>query len=119
MRVRVDFDGGLDRMQSRLVRLDHATKQGLGLAFDVQAARSTAYMKTTAPWTDRTSAARNGLHAVASHSPGRFELILAHAVSYGIWLEVKFSGRDAVILPSLRQAVRELQNRIDGMWGRL
>ena len=119
MRVRIDFDGGTDRMKSRLVRLDHATKEGLGLAFDVQAAHSTAYMKTNAPWTDRTTAARNGLHAVTSHGPGRFELILAHAVTYGIWLEVCNSGKYQIILPSLRQAMRELTDRIDGMWGRL
>jgi hypothetical protein len=119
MRVRIDFDDGVDRMQSRLVRLDHATKQGLGLAFDVQAARSTAYMKTNAPWSDRTTAARNGLHAITNHGPGRYELILSHAVYYGIFLEVCNSGKYQIILPSLRQAFRELQNRIDGMWGRL
>ena len=117
MRVRIEFDD--KRLRERVHRLDAETVRGIGLAFDVQAARSTAYMKTTAPWTDRTSAARNGLHAVTSHSRSRFELILAHAVSYGIWLEVKFSGRDAVILPSLRVAARELQDRLDNMWRKL
>ena len=118
MRVRIDFDD-VDRLKERVYRLDHETRAGLGLAFDVQAAHSTAYMKTNVPWHDRTTAARNGLHAVTAHGRNRFELILSHAVYYGIWLEVKFSGRDAIILPSLRVAVRELQNRIDGMWGRL
>jgi hypothetical protein len=117
MRVRIDWD---DRQIRRNIkRLNQETVHGIALAFDVQAAQSTAYMKTNAPWTDRTSAARNGLHAVATHSKSRFELILSHAVSYGIWLEVKFSGRDAIILPSLRVAARELQNRLDHMWRRL
>lgn len=118
MRIRVDFDD-VERIKTNLHRLDEETKHGLALAFDVQAARSTAYMKQTAPWTDRTTAARNGLHAVATNRPGRFDLLLSHAVSYGIWLEVKFNGRDAVILPSLRQAVRDLQGLIDHMWRRL
>jgi len=117
MRVRIDWDDG--QIRKNVHRLNAETIHGIGLAFDVQAARSTAYMKTNAPWTDRTSAARNGLHAVTTHSRSRFELILAHAVSYGIWLEVKFSGRDAIILPSLRVAARELQNRLDGMWRKL
>lgn len=118
MRIHVDFDG-VEGVKARLHRLDVETARGLDAAFDFQAASSTAYMKGNAPWTDRTSAARNGLHAVTANRPGRFELILAHAVSYGIWLEVKFSGRDAIILPSLRVAARELTNRINRMWGHL
>ncbi len=117
MRVRVEWDDR--RLRSGLRRLDSETRRGIGLAFDVQAARSTAYMKLNAPWTDRTSAARNGLHAVATDNGRRFELLLSHAVSYGIWLEVKYSGRDAVILPSLRVAARELQGRLDKMWRRI
>lgn len=117
MRVRIDFDD--DRLQKRVHQLDHETRAGLGLAFDVQAAHSTAYMKTNAPWSDRTTAARNGLHAITNNDRSRFELILSHAVYYGIFLEVCNSGKYQIILPSLRVAVRELQNRIDGMWDRL
>jgi hypothetical protein len=115
MRIRVDFED-TGRLRSNLHRLDEETKHGLALAFDVQAARSTAYMKTNAPWSDRTTAARNGLHAVATHHPGRYELVLSHAVYYGIFLEVCNNGKYQIILPSLRQAVRELQGLIDHMW---
>ena len=117
MRAQISWDDGQIRKNIR--KLDRDTVEGIGLAFQVQAARSTAYMKTNAPWTDRTSAARNGLHAVATDNGSRFELLLSHAVQYGIWLEVKFSGRDAIILPSLRVAARELQARLDKMWGRI
>ena len=118
MMIYVDF-GDTAKIKGRLAQLDKETEQALALAFDMQASMSTAYMKQNAPWTDRTGAARNGLHAVPAHRTGRYELLLAHAVSYGIWLEVKYSGRDAIILPSIRVAVRELESRINGMWGRL
>lgn len=47
-----------------------------------------AHMKHQAPWTDRTSNARNGLAARAAKlSDTLFVIILSHAVDYGIYLE--------------------------------
>jgi hypothetical protein len=111
-----DSGRGPEKIRANLARLDFKTKTGIQLAFERQAALSTGYMKTTAPWTDRTGAARAGLHTTTVFAPGSFELILAHAVSYGIWLEVCNSGRYQVILPSLRQAMQELQAMISHIW---
>lgn len=109
-------DDGPRGIGRNVQELDRETIRRIAVAFEFQAARSTGFMKTQAPWTDRTSAARNGLHAVAIHRPGSFELVLSHAVSYGIWLEVCNSGRYQIILPALRQAIVELQSLIDGLW---
>lgn len=117
MRISLKFDDG--EIQRNIAKLDEKTQLALRAAFGFQAARSTAWMKTNAPWTDRTSAARNGLHAVSSHSGSRFELLLSHAVSYGIWLEVANSGRYQIILPALRQASRELESLIRNLWSDL
>lgn len=63
-----------------------------------------AMAKRNAPWTDRTSNARNGLFANAVIEPKkRYAIVLAHSVPYGIWLEVRFSGRYAVILPTVNR----------------
>ena len=55
-----------------------------------------------ASWTDRTGNARNGLFAKAviekQHS---YAIVLHHTMPYGFWLEVRFAGRYAVILPTL------------------
>ena len=117
VRLRVDWDDG--RIRQNVRELDIKTKRAIQLAFAFQAARSTGYMKTHAPWTDRTTAARSGLHAISNHSGSQFELILAHAVSYGIWLEVCNSGRYQIILPSLRAATRELSSLLDNLWRKL
>ena len=106
-------------IRRNIEKLDRETKVAVNTAFEFQAARSTAYMKTHAPWTDRTGAARSGLHATTSFGAKSWELVLSHAVSYGIWLEVANSGRYQIILPSLRQAAEELQKMINGLWKRL
>jgi hypothetical protein len=60
-----------------------------------------AYMKNNAPWTDRTGNARNGLAARAYESGDEVGIVLYHQVSYGIWLEVRFSGKYAIIQPTI------------------
>lgn len=72
--------------------------------------RVEAYAKQHAPWTDRTSNARNGLHAEAVKLGGArfdansFAIILAHAVTYGIYLETKrpADGGRPIIMPTIR-----------------
>jgi hypothetical protein len=60
------------------------------------------YMKSNAPWTDRTGNARQGLHTEVNHVVGSMvQIILAHGVEYGIWLEVKAAGSWAIVNPSL------------------
>ena len=50
--------------------------------------RVESHMKHQAPWTDRTSNARNGLAARgAKLSKSVFAIVLSHAVDYGIYLE--------------------------------
>lgn len=59
--------------------------------------------KHDAPWVDRTTNARSGLDAVVTMSqPHVYELVLFHKVSYGIWLEIRWSGKYATIMPTIR-----------------
>lgn len=61
------------------------------------------YMKEQAPWTDRTTNARNGLKAQhVEVSPGRHWILMTHSVHYGVYLETKNDGRYAIIIPTLR-----------------
>lgn len=62
------------------------------------------WMKTNAKWTDQTSNARNGLAArYAGASKGVHTMVLFHQVPYGIWLEVRWEGKYAVILPAVQE----------------
>jgi hypothetical protein len=59
------------------------------------------YMKTNAPWQDQTGNARNGLSARAFQEGSTVGIVLSHSVPYGIYLEAKWSGRYAIIQPTI------------------
>lgn len=57
--------------------------------------------KTNAPWQDQTGNARQGLKARGGQSSELFYIDLFHTMPYGIWLEVRWSGRFATIMPTV------------------
>lgn len=58
-------------------------------------------MRENAPWQDQTGNARNGLFATVQTSKNEVAIVLYHSVPYGIWLELRWSGKYAIITPSL------------------
>ena len=62
------------------------------------------HMKHHAPWTDRTTNARNGLAARAAKLAGdMWGIILRHSVDYGVYLENGTSNMRArpIIMPTI------------------
>lgn len=62
------------------------------------------HMKHNAPWTDRTTNARNGLEAEAAKlGGGVFAIILRHSVDYGRYLELgtRYMRARPIILPTI------------------
>jgi hypothetical protein len=60
--------------------------------------------KHNAPWTDRTSNARQTLAAFGyKKSPITWALVLRHWMDYGKWLELCNGGKFAIVLPTLQQ----------------
>lgn len=114
-KVRVNFDGRKLRVNVR--RYDEHVKRALDFLTEYHATQGVAAMKTNAPWTDRTSAARNGLYTVVTKGPGHYTIKFSHSVHYGIWLEVKFSGRDAIIMPTVINQGEALMSDIRRMLG--
>lgn len=72
------------------------------------------YAKLNAPWGDRTGAARDGLNASVYFENGEVVLELAHAVSYGLWLEIKNDGEYAIIMPTLEALGPEIIQKAGG-----
>lgn len=61
-------------------------------------------MKLNRPWTDRTNMAKTLLSCrVSQPSKTLIRLILAHGVSYGIWLELAHGKNYAIIAPTIRE----------------
>lgn len=59
------------------------------------------HAKLNAPWTDRTSNARNGLAARSGKDSKTRYIVLFHQVPYGIFLETLHSGKYAIIMPTI------------------
>lgn len=60
------------------------------------------YARRNAPWTDRTGNARNGLFTIAASDQRTHRIILFHSVPYGVFLEIRWSGRNEIIRPSIQ-----------------
>lgn len=82
---------------------------------DEAAADIEDYMKANAPWDDQTGDARDGLGAEA-HTEGFHHYIeLFHSVDYGIWLEVKWSGQWAIIVPTMEAMGPHVVANLNGL----
>jgi hypothetical protein len=90
-----------DDISPRLRRAPAKADAFLKQATQYHALRAEAYARTTASWTDRTGAARSGLSAEPNFAGSSYAIDVYHLAPYGIWLEVRFAGRYAVINPTI------------------
>lgn len=113
------YDAG--QLTADITEFELRVNGAISAAVDYHATRGEAVMKLDAPWTDRTSAARNGLHTSTFHELRIWTIVFAHAVEYGIWLETRsdFDGRYAIIMPSVIAAGRELMRTLENLFGRV
>jgi hypothetical protein len=77
-----------------------------------------AYAKVNARWTDRSSNARNGLMGRSGVEGDTVYLVLAHKMHYGIYLEVRWSGKYAIIQPTLEIYGPKVMKSFEGMLDR-
>lgn len=67
------------------------------------------WMKENAPWDDRSGDARDGLRAevirgsVGGLTATEIAIMVYHTVSYGLYLEVRWNGRYAIINPTIER----------------
>jgi hypothetical protein len=73
--------------------------------------------KNGAPWTDRTGNARQELNGFTEDvSMTVVEIYLAHKMDYGVWLELKNSGRYAIILPTIEKHYAAIFSMLQGVF---
>lgn len=82
------------------------------------AAEMEAWAKANAPWTDRTGAARAGLHATVEETGQIGTIVLSHGVDYGLWLEIANGGRFSIIAKAIDmfgpKFMQDLQRMLSG-----
>jgi hypothetical protein len=101
------------------VKLDTA----LRALMQYESTRSEAYMRNNAPWKDQTGNARNGLFAKPLEDTidkgVRYGIVLFHTMPYGIFLETRWSGRYAIIVPTVEVKGPDLMKGADKILSRL
>jgi hypothetical protein len=106
--IKFDWQGD----EAILRELDHYylfLQQGIRAVAAVIAPMMENYAKTNAPWTDRTANARQSLHAFTDEVAATIvDVYLAHGMEYGIWLEVRFQGRYAILWPTIEAHLTEI-----------
>ena len=76
-------------------------------------------MRTNAPWTDRTGNARSGLFSFVQRAASDIvSIFLSHgsAVYYGIYLETNYSGKYAIIIPTIQRLLPEINKMLRGIF---
>lgn len=112
------FEWESDSLTPELKTLRPRLDGMIAASTEYQATKAEAYAKQTAPWQDQTGNARNGLTATAEHVPFvRHSIIISHGVPYGIWLEVRYSGKNAVVMPTAVYIGKQLLDMIGRQWG--
>ena len=90
-----------------------ALKRGLASKTTDFAKRVEQYAKDNAKWDDRTGDARSGLTALGQQRLSTYTITLFHTVDYGIWLEVRWAGKYAIILPTIQAMGPELMRELE------
>lgn len=92
------FDSLTPSLRRLLPRVDAA----VDIVFDRWEVEAESLMRGNASWTDRTGNARGGLFATHDSEPMvKHELTLYHTMPYGYWLEIRWSGKYAIIGPTM------------------
>lgn len=102
-----------------LANFEFKTGTGVGEAVVKFAERLQQYAQDNAPWEDQTGDARRGLTAAVDQDNDDVTLTLSHTVEYGIWLEIRWGGRYAIIIPTIEQLGPEIYEEMQGMCGEI
>lgn len=123
--ARVEFELGDVELRGNLAEFGAKVNKTITLTTDFGGQKGLKEMKTKAPWTDRTTAARNGLNSKVDHHGesrigfGQHDITFAHGVDYGIWLEVANSGKYQIIMPTVLEVGKAVMEALAGMLGNL
>jgi hypothetical protein len=72
-------------------------------------------MRANAPWTDRTGNARSALFSLAEMAAKDVVILyLSHgtAIYYGVFLETRYAGKYAIIVPTMQRILPQLERML-------
>ena len=103
-----------DEMLAKLTQeYTSAIHRGAFLICQRYAPEIESWMKANAPWTDRTGNARQTLNTEVEQVVNQMvSLAFSHGVDYGVYLELDYGGRFAIIGPAMDHFVSKIWNDV-------
>lgn len=89
-------------LTARLNQFGPKAKRAMVASAGYVAPQAESYMKQNAKWTDRTGNARQGLGAQVVAERNKVAVVLYHTVPYGVYLELRWGGKYAIIEPTMQ-----------------
>lgn len=87
---------------------------------DYQSGKMLTHAKVNAKWRDRTGNARSGLSTEVGWQPMvSHSITLFHRVTYGIFLETRWAGKYAIILPTIQLFGRDTMKLLSKLFRKL
>ena len=75
-----------------------------------------AEAKRNAPWTDRTSNARQGLQGGAAFDGSDIVIYITHTMEYGIYLELANAAKYAILMPTIDKNLEHIRKVVTDYW---
>lgn len=97
----IKFEFDISKLYEGMQGYKNKSDVALFLYANTAAKKLEGYMKTNAPWTDRTSNARQSLSSMVSKIPLGYRITLSHGVDYGIFLELANEKKYAIVAPTV------------------
>jgi hypothetical protein len=73
--------------------------------------------KENASWEDQTGNARQALYAeIEDLADDAVKLYLSHGVDYGLWLEIRWAGKYAIIWPTIEASLTAIRRMLQGIF---
>ena len=94
-------DEGADVIIKNLIAYEYKMRAAIYILADTGAKLMESWAKENAPWTDRTSNARQGIKGQAYWNSDTIIVTLSHSVNYGIWLELANHRNYAILEKSI------------------
>lgn len=88
--------------------IEATVKAAIGIYADTAAKKMEAEAKRNAPWTDRTSNARNSIRGYHTWQGKRCSIVLSGNMDYSPWLELSNEKKYAILLPTIKRNTPEV-----------
>lgn len=111
------FDPG--DMLDKISRASSKSEAAIAMYAENAALTLQNYAREHRPWTDRTGQARQRLTGSVAIVAQGYQIILAHGVNYGVWLELAHEKRFAIIQPTIQAKFPEILSGFNKLLERL